>query len=321
MKAQKGFIKIPVLIAIIAGFLVLSGTGYFSVKQYQSSQRLKVAKEQQVQEQQKVLELAQAEIEKLKQDSESAKTKQQQLEQKVTNEQQKPKSQNISISTSEISNYIGGVTKVNCTNSEASGFLMKLDIGYVAVTNDHVISGNNWCNVVPENSSGEGMGHFQLNLSSLSDWNPYTDIAILKMSVSPAAQSWSKPISSLNYNLSNLRSCPLKMSVGSPVIVIGYPAFGKQQVQVEGYNSSISSRQVTEGIVSGHDTSVESPIGNLPYSNYYVSAKIDSGNSGGIALSKDSNGLCLLGVATWLSLGNFETQGVVQNMRNVMYAR
>ena len=239
-----------------------------------------------MQEQQKVLELAQAEIEKLKQDSESAKTKQQQLEQKVTNEQQKPKSQNISISTSEISNYIGGVTKVNCTNSEASGFLMKLDIGYVAVTNDHVISGNNWCNVVPENSSGEGMGHFQLNLSSLSDWNPYTDIA-----------------------------------VGSPVIVIGYPAFGKQQVQVEGYNSSISSRQVTEGIVSGHDTSVESPIGNLPYSNYYVSAKIDSGNSGGIALSKDSNGLCLLGVATWLSLGNFETQGVVQNMRNVMYAR
>ena len=111
------------------------------------------------------------------------------------------------------------------------------------------------------------------------------------------------------------------MSVGSPVIVIGYPAFGKQQVQVEEYNSSISSKQVTEGIISGHDTSIERPVGNLPYSNYYVSAKIDSGNSGGVVLSKDNNGLCLLGVATWLSLGNFETQGVVQNMRNVMYQR
>src|SRR3989344_5035650 len=321
MKTQKGFIQIPILIVIIAGVLALSGVGYFGVKQYQNSLKDKEQVQQQTDAQQKALEQAQAEIEKLKQEGEIAKIKQQQLEQKVTNEQQKPKSQNISISTSEISNYIGGGTKVNCTNSEASGFLMKLDIGYVAVTNDHVISGNNWCNVVPENSSGEGMGHFQLNLSSLSDWNPYTDIAILKMSVSPAAQSWSKPISSLNYNLSNLRSCPLKMSVGSPVIVIGYPAFGKQQVQVEEYNSSISSKQVTEGIISGHDTSIERPVGNLPYSNYYVSAKIDSGNSGGVVLSKDNNGLCLLGVATWLSLGNFETQGVVQNMRNVMYQR
>ena len=321
MKTQKGFIQIPILIVIIAGVLALSGVGYFGVKQYQNSLKDKEQVQQQTDAQQKALEQAQAEIEKLKQEGEIAKIKQQQLEQKVTNEQQKPKAQSLSISTSEISNYIGGVTKVNCTNAEGSGFLMNLDIGYVTVTNDHVIAGNSSCAVLPESSGGETLGHFQLNLSSPSDWNPYTDIAILKMSVTPAAQSWSKPISSLNYNLSNLRSCPLKMSVGSPVIVIGYPAFGKQQVQVEGYNSSISSRQVTEGIISGHDTSVESPIGNLPYSNYYVSAKIDSGNSGGIALSKDSNGLCLLGVATWLSLGNFETQGVVQNMRNVMYVR
>lgn len=90
---------------------------------------------------------------------------------------------------------------------------------------------------------------------------------------------------------------------------------------MEGYNSKISARQVTEGIISGYDTSVEQPIGNLPYPNYYVSAKIDSGNSGGVALSKNSNGLCLLGVATWLSLGDFETQGVVQNIHNVKYRR
>ena len=42
MRNQKGFIQIPLLIAIIAGVLVLSGTSYFGVKQYQNYQIQKV---------------------------------------------------------------------------------------------------------------------------------------------------------------------------------------------------------------------------------------------------------------------------------------
>ncbi|MDO8554959.1 MAG: trypsin-like peptidase domain-containing protein [bacterium] len=38
MKTQKGFIQIPILIAIIAGVLVLGGDGYLGVKQYQNRQ-------------------------------------------------------------------------------------------------------------------------------------------------------------------------------------------------------------------------------------------------------------------------------------------
>lgn len=41
MKTKKGFIQIPLLIAIIAGVLVLGGGGYFGVKQYQSIQKEK----------------------------------------------------------------------------------------------------------------------------------------------------------------------------------------------------------------------------------------------------------------------------------------
>lgn len=59
----------------------------------------------------------------------------------------------------------------------------------------------------------------------------------------------------------------------------------------------------------------------MPYPNYFVSAKVDSGNSGGVAFSKDSNGLCVLGIPTWLTIGNFETQGLVQNIHNVFYER
>ena len=38
MKNQRGFIQIPILIAIIVGVLVVGGAGYVGVKQYQSHQ-------------------------------------------------------------------------------------------------------------------------------------------------------------------------------------------------------------------------------------------------------------------------------------------
>src|SRR3989338_47668 len=57
MKNQKGFIQIPLLIAIISGVLILGGAGYFGVKQYQ-----KYKNEANIQ--QKALEQAKTEIEK-----------------------------------------------------------------------------------------------------------------------------------------------------------------------------------------------------------------------------------------------------------------
>ena len=58
---QKGFIQIPVLIAIIVGLLVLGGGGYFGVKQYQEHQQEKLA----IQEQQHAFEKIEAGKEKL----------------------------------------------------------------------------------------------------------------------------------------------------------------------------------------------------------------------------------------------------------------
>ncbi|MBI3335068.1 MAG: hypothetical protein HY001_01040 [Candidatus Portnoybacteria bacterium] len=79
MKDQKGFIQIPLLIAIIAGVLVLGGAGYFGVKQYQNYQTERTeqkkqeettrkAEEEQRQKLQELLEEAKQEIEGLKQE-------------------------------------------------------------------------------------------------------------------------------------------------------------------------------------------------------------------------------------------------------------
>ncbi|MBI3305964.1 hypothetical protein HYZ82_02400 [Candidatus Nomurabacteria bacterium] len=45
MGNQKGFIQIPLLIAIIVGILVLGGGGYYGVKKYQNYQAEKIKKE------------------------------------------------------------------------------------------------------------------------------------------------------------------------------------------------------------------------------------------------------------------------------------
>ncbi len=47
---QKGFIQIPILIAIIAGLLVVGSVGYFGIKQYQNHQTRNEEKQQEVQD-------------------------------------------------------------------------------------------------------------------------------------------------------------------------------------------------------------------------------------------------------------------------------
>lgn len=153
-------------------------------------------------------------------------------------------------------------------------------------------------------------------------WNDLTDVALIPIrSVEQVTNDGTDQVSKalLNYKISSVRKCPSEMPVGSPVATVGFPAFGKKDIMTEYGNASSSSLIVSNGIVSGYDTTVTKPLGKLPHSNYYVSAKIDSGNSGGIAFSKDKNGLCVLGIPTWLNIGNYEAEGLVQNIENVMY--
>jgi hypothetical protein len=118
-----------------------------------------------------------------------------------------------------------------------------------------------------------------------------------------------------NYSIAGLPSCKSLLPVGSPMVIIGYPAYAKRDtkltVETIGTFNTIY-RTVTNGIISGYDTSQKGEA------NYFVSAKIDNGNSGGISLAKDASGLCILGLPTWLSVGNYETQGLVQNINNVL---
>lgn len=318
-----GFIQIPIISAIIVGILVLGGVGYVGAKKYQNYQAEKNKKEKEAQieaeAQLKALEVAQREIEKLKIESEQSKNQQKAIEQKVDQVTSRPKE--IIISSSDIAPLLGGMVNVSCSGGEGSGTLWNLPtIGYVVLTNQHVIEKPHY--TIYDGyfclASLEG-GLYTISTQEKFTWNKLTDIAAVPLKKMDTTKFTVKPIKDLNYKISSLNKCPTNMPLGSPVVMVGFPAFAGSQTDLGSINIDQSFLTVTNGIISAHDTSVKEPFGGLPYVNYFVSAKIDSGNSGGIAFSKNNNGVCVLGVPTWLTVGNYETQGLIQNIHNVLY--
>jgi len=333
-KSQKGFIQIPILIAIIVGVLVIGGGSYFGYTQFKNYQVQQAEKERQIQElaeaQQEILEKSQQEIEKLK---EEVTEEQAAFQQRISGMEEKIKesSQKLEITAIELESYLSGVVKISCKEGEGSGSLWNIpEQGYRILTNQHVIEGESGaCSLDITKTNNRAYGWYNVLLNEQYRWNYVADVVTVKLEINKllndaivsmtSKQNESTPISELNYKISNLRKCPPNMSLGSPVVLIGYPVFAERVDYYEGEKVVSSFRTVTNGIISAHDMSFSLIRSELPHSNYFVSAKIDSGNSGGIALSKDESGLCLLGIPTWLSIGNYETQGIVQNIHNIIY--
>lgn len=265
--------------------------------------------------QQKALDDAKLELTKTKTEAEITNAKIKSLSQVVEDQSLLPKE--IVISSKDLSPYTTGIVQVICSKadgvSSGSGTLWTFkEKPYSVITNYHVVKESNKCVISLTNSANETIGMFNMD-DSVYTFNKNTDEAIL--SIGESISSSSVPVANYNYSLSNVRKCPNEMPVGSPVVIIGYPAYAKRSTTLDistiGKVNSIY-RTVTNGIISGYDSSQG---GNA---NYFVSAKIDNGNSGGMALGKDGKGICILGLPTWLTVGNYETQGLVQNITNVL---
>jgi hypothetical protein len=258
------------------------------------------------------------------------------------------------ITATDLNPYLTGVIRIVCTNSDdeedGSGSLWNLpNLGYTVLTNEHVIddesgggvnegvdggrdsAGNalpkipNACAVNFGQSSG--IVFYYIGLNSKYQWNQEADAADLAIyrnpgwynivlrssSTAPKLLLEDKPASNLNYSISKLRLCPTNISVDSPVSIIGFPAFGYTTDQY----GETPHQIITTGIISSAFTHDLTTAALLAYPDFFTSAKMDSGDSGGIAFSKDSNGLCVLGIPTWINSGNYETEGIIQNIRNI----
>lgn len=87
--------------------------------------------------------------------------------------------------------------------------------------------------------------------------------------------------------------CDVKINTGDQVVILGYPAIG-----------SPTDITATEGIISGKD---------YPY--YVSSAKIDHGNSGGLAILVKND--CYFGIPSGAAVGSIESLGRILDVNAI----
>jgi len=90
-------------------------------------------------------------------------------------------------------------------------------------------------------------------------------------------------------------SCASEPNIGDPLVILGYPSYGSGAGTIVSVFSHLEIT-ATEGIISGKDNSY-----------YTTSAKIEHGNSGGLAIDKNNN--CYLGIPTAAFIGEVESLG------------
>jgi hypothetical protein len=90
-------------------------------------------------------------------------------------------------------------------------------------------------------------------------------------------------------------ACRGEPSIGDPLVILGFPVYGTAVAMPATSNNPIEIT-ATEGIISG-----------MAAGYYTTSAKIDHGNSGGLAI--DTTNDCYLGIPTASYTGSIESLG------------
>jgi S1-C subfamily serine protease len=213
-------------------------------------------------------------------------------------------------SSDDVASYLTAVGQVNCNQDgqpydSGSGSVWQFagsSQTYV-LTNYHVIQGDDSCTfeIFPSDTDGT-QGNYDLDISSPMRWNEDTDIALVPITGIDSSFTSSTPIADLNYSIAGLTICPVQIPQEAPVAVLGFPA------------STQGAFSVLNGVISGYD-------GTNPdaYDDYYTTAPVDNGDSGGVALSKYNDSVCLLGIPTWVSIGENQNEGDILDINNIFY--
>ncbi len=179
-----------------------------------------------------------------------------------------------------------------------SGFIFKENTESVehtwVLTNKHVFLDNNkytpyTCTIkLPELESGLEIDFKSGNYHIIEP----LDIGLIEV-INP--DTYIKSLTTVKKTFTEV-FCQYKASLGEKIAILGYPTIG-----------TIGDITATEGIISGYD-------GDF----YITSAKIERGNSGGIALSIEKN--CILGIPTFAKKGEIETLGRILTTQAIFKA-
>lgn len=172
--------------------------------------------------------------------------------------------------------------------SSGSGLALKYSNGTIAiVTNKHVLSDDN--GYAPNNCAVK-----------LPDNNTPYNVPLSDIGWSINGFDWGDlTITSPDNHIRNLVNqdlnwCQSRALIGESLVVLGYPSYGTDYLEIT----------ATEGIISGYDGEY-----------YTTSAKIEQGNSGGVAISQENN--CYLGIPTGVRVGAFESLGRILDVKYI----
>lgn len=180
------------------------------------------------------------------------------------------------------------VVQILCDKSAGSGTMMTEE-GMI-LTNYHVVEDEEYCVVtIPNTTTGEPEEIYYASVITIPDLSKLYDIATLEIDsvyTDEEGKTWGAYPNKFT-SFQRLESCsddPWKL--GEPIKIFGYPATSHN------YNLT-----VTEGIISN-------------FSDGYIltSAKIDSGNSGGLAINQEG---CMLGIPSAVLEGDYQNLGVI----------
>lgn len=314
---NKGFSQLQAVVAPIVGTLLISGVGYFGLSQYKNYQQGKLESEKMfvetrslITQQQNAIEDAQKEIARLKVSNQA-------VIQKISS------NPDINTKQNDLKDYINHVGWVSCTGKSGgewsgSGSVWMYNEEYQFLTNYHVIEGAKQCQLLYSirntNTNTENQfAIFDLNIDNARyESNSIVDYAIVglkKISDDTLPKGRQSPLSS------SLKPCQKILPLSTPVFVIGFPVTTETTTQTSVGAVESVNLTVTDGVISAYDNR---PTSNYPDYNYFVTAKIDSGNSGGLAVAKQQNNFCVMGIPTAVKIGNYETQGMVQSINNII---
>jgi len=234
-------------------------------------------------------------LSKLEEENEKLKTESKELKSTIRSTASSPTKEQLSSNTETLSQdlltkIMPRIVQVKCYTgnsvSYGSGTIQGSASGntqWEVYTNLHVVGYNSTCSVgLPQGVDFIPTKTYTTTLSRFGPYYPDIDFAVLK--ISGATESFSE------FPLPVCGVADIK--IGHRVTVFGYPNFGGD------------SLTVTDGIVSGIEYTAYGAV-------YKTSAKIDKGNSGGLAI--DNNSKCGIGIPTWATSGAFDGLGYIQS--------
>ncbi len=189
------------------------------------------------------------------------------------------------------SKNIRSVVNIICDNEYSGSGTVFSEDGDV-LTNNHVVEGATYCFVtIPDSDTGEPLEIYEANPVIIPELSEKYDIALLKivgLYFDEDGYSWGTYPNSFIAFQAPPGCSDIPSKLGDSVRIFGYPSTSHN------YNLT-----VTDGVIS-----------NFDFESGYIltSAKVDSGNSGGLAI--DQYG-CFVGIPSAVLTGDYQNFGVL----------